>query len=167
VWNSWNYQQRVLKPECGERHSRSTQRSSSVVSPTAHTALTPSSASIQDSQHCRSLFNKVWLESVTKLRPSLKHSSGHVTSSHTIANRWNQVNTAGKLSRLGSDAVGCVSAAAVCSLYVHRYNQWLVRRGMHTYANMQINDMTGHYNKNNAVSKLRWEAYHHNWNGHG
>jgi len=32
---------------------------------------------------------------------------------------------------------------------------------MHTYANMQINDSTGHYAKNCTVSKGRREAYHH------
>jgi len=56
------------------------------VSPTAHTARTQSSASPQDSQHCRSSFNKVCHESVAKPLASLKHSGSHVTSSHTVVN---------------------------------------------------------------------------------
>jgi len=51
--------------QCGEQHSRS----SSVVSPTAHTARTPSSTSLQSSQHCQSLFNKVWLEKCREIAP--------------------------------------------------------------------------------------------------
>jgi len=31
----------------------------------------------------------------------------------------------------------------------------------HTYANMQINEITGHYAKNSTVSKGKQEAYHH------
>jgi len=42
--------------QCGEQHSRSTQWSSSVVSPTARSQ---SLASLQYFQHCRSLFNKL------------------------------------------------------------------------------------------------------------
>jgi len=37
---------------------------------------------------------------------------------------------------------------------------------MHTYANMQMNDIAGHYNKNSTVSKARQEAYHHKRDRH-
>jgi len=32
---------------------------------------------------------------------------------------------------------------------------------MHTYASMQINDITGHYDKNKTVSWGRGDAYYH------
>jgi len=57
--------------QCSEQHSRSTQRSSSVVSPTAHTVWTPSSVSFQDSRHWRSLLSNVWLEKCRETAPSV------------------------------------------------------------------------------------------------
>jgi len=39
------------------------------------------------------------LKSVEKSRPQFEHSSGSVTSRYTVANRWEQVNKAGKLGR--------------------------------------------------------------------
>jgi len=65
---TWFIRQLSAVSHCGEQHSRSTQRSSSVISPTAHTVQTPSSASLQDSQHCRSLFN-VWREKCRENTP--------------------------------------------------------------------------------------------------
>jgi len=62
--------------------------SSSVVSVTAHTVRTPSSASLQDSQHCWSLFNNTWLEKCREIAPSVWTLQ---CSHHTVANRWNEV----------------------------------------------------------------------------
>jgi len=91
--------QRSAVSQCGEQHSRSTQQSSSVISLTAHNAWTSSSTSLQDFQHCYWVkIDSVDLYSITsdlrsdqKLRPPFEHSGGHVTYSHTVANRWNQV----------------------------------------------------------------------------
>jgi len=77
----------------------------------------------------------------------------------TVANRWKQVNTAGKLGRrIGGDVAGYGNAAAVRSLCVHRYKQWLVRIHMQTCKS--TTSLQGHYVKNSTVSKGR-RAYHH------
>jgi len=83
--------------------------------------VTPSSASVQDSQHCWFIIQqRLDLKSVEKSHPQFEHSGGHMTYRHTVANRWKPVYTAGKLgSRLGGGAAGHGNAAAARSLCVH------------------------------------------------
>jgi len=146
---------------CGEKHSTTTQRTSTRTSPvvsfddslplsprvsrrslTTHTAPTPSSASLQDSRHCRSSLNKVWRESVAKPRPTLKHSSGHVTSSHRPENRTGEsASPENWVDSAATRRAAWLSRGGAA----HRYNQWLVRINTHTYANMQIKRPWKHY----------------------
>jgi len=117
-----------IQTKCGEYIVRQTALSSvtmvsSVVSFTAHTEQTPSWA-LQDSQHRWSLFNN---EKFEKSRPQFEHSGGYVTSSHTIANRWNQVNADLE------NWVGWLAARLPRSCSTQpMYQQWLV----FTYANL-------------------------------
>jgi len=129
--------------ECGERIVRQTalgsvtvwrtaqqidSRSSSVVSPTcmnSELGVSPrlTALSIFVQQHltwkCREIAPPVWTQ---------RRSRDFWSS---VANRWKQVNTAGKLSRrVGGGAAGHGNAAAARSLCVHRYKQWLVRMHM-------------------------------------
>jgi len=76
------------------------------------------------------------VKSVIKPRLSLKHSGGHVTSGHTVANSRNQVSTAGKLGRLGSYAEGVWPVAVV------QHTSTINNLYEETHINMQMNDIT-------------------------
>jgi len=74
-------------PQCGEQHSRSTQRSSSVDH--YSTYCTNSELGISPKIHSTvDLYSTISdLKSVEKSRPPFEHSGGHVTSHHTVSNR--------------------------------------------------------------------------------
>jgi len=57
--------------QCGEQHSRLTHGLRQPHHCTPHTVWTPSSASLQDSQHCRSLLNNVWPEKCPEIASTI------------------------------------------------------------------------------------------------
>jgi len=106
---------------------------------TAHTAITASSALLQNSQHSWSSLNKGWRESVVKPRPNFKHSGGYVTSGHTVANGWNG-------SALPVNWVGSAATAVGCAAQPRRRST-------------QVQSMTG-TEKHAYICKYANQRYH-------
>jgi len=72
----------------------------------------------------------------------------------------------GKPRKLGNDGGRLRSSAAARSTqYTGTIDDWYEETCI-TYANMQINDITGHYAENSTIHKGSSEAYHHNNHRH-
>jgi len=146
MWSACRSSDSSRQSQFDEKYTRTTQRTSSRSSPVVsvgdslllspndpsqytHTAPTLSAASLQDSQYCRSSLNKVWHKSVAKPRPNLKHSGGHVTSSHQRVKRTGEWIRHGKWRGAGKPARAQLRRAAYA--YTGRINGWYEKARIH------------------------------------
>jgi len=154
-WMWWAYRSSESSRQCHEQHSRLTHgpRQSYHSQHTLNELRAERLSKIYSTVGLYSTTSD--LKSVEKSRPHLEHSGGHVTYSHTIANRWNLVG-----NWVGGRLRQCSCSRGLC---IHRYKQWLLQIHMQICkftTSLDIMIKIVHHNVNLSITLLFMETFH-------